>query len=126
MACVYKLPEDHTVHVQGLHSAPAHSCQPPGCSRAASADRGCCTLQVPSPACLAHRAAENSPTTPPPGKQKGTYLLTVKIQLANAELLNAELWNAELLNAELPNVELPNAENYPTSNITERRILQNG
>ncbi len=33
--------------------------------------------------------------------------------------------NAELPNAELPNVELPKAENYPTSNITERRILQN-
>jgi hypothetical protein len=47
-------------------------------------------------------------------------------ELLDAELLNAELLNAELPNAELPNVELPNAENYPTSNITERRILQNG
>ncbi len=71
-------------------------------------------------------------------KEKNQYLVnlltggleTRRIQLANAELLsakllNAEVFNAELLNAELPNVELPNAENYPTPNITERRILQN-
>jgi uncharacterized protein YjbI with pentapeptide repeats len=87
-------------------------------------------------------------------REKNQYLVnlltggleTRRIQLANAELLNAELLNAELLNAELPNAELPNAElpnaelpnavlpnvelpnakNYPTSNITERQILQNG
>ncbi len=47
------------------------------------------------------------------------------IHLANVELPNVELPNVELPNAELSNVELPNAESYPTSNITQRRILQN-
>ncbi len=46
------------------------------------------------------------------------YLRTL-IQLANVELPNVELTNVEFSNAELPNVE-----NYPTSNITERRISQ--
>ncbi len=47
------------------------------------------------------------------------------VELPNVELPNVELLNVELPNAELPNVELPNAENYPTSNITQRRILAN-
>jgi hypothetical protein len=47
------------------------------------------------------------------------------VELPNVELPNIELLNIELPNAELPNVESPNAENYPTSNITQRRILPN-
>jgi hypothetical protein len=60
------------------------------------------------------------------GWVRGGTIQLANAELLNAELLNTELLNAELPNAELPNVELPNAENYPTSNITERRILQNG
>jgi hypothetical protein len=47
------------------------------------------------------------------------------VELPNVELPNVELLNVELPNAELPNVKLPNVESYPTSNITQRRILQN-
>jgi hypothetical protein len=43
-----------------------------------------------------------------------------------AIFLAGTVLNAELPNVELSNVELPNAENYPTSNNTERRILQKG
>jgi hypothetical protein len=43
----------------------------------------------------------------------------------NVELPNEELLNAKLPNAELLKAELPNAENYPTSNITQHRILPN-
>ncbi len=47
------------------------------------------------------------------------------VELPNVELPYVELLNVELPNAKLPNVELPNAESYPTSNITQRRILEN-
>ncbi len=63
-----------------------------------------------------------------------------RIHLVNVELPNVKLPNVKLLNVILPNVilpnvkllnakllyaKLPNAKNYPMSNITQCRILQN-
>ncbi len=47
------------------------------------------------------------------------------VELQNTEFQNAEFQNIELQNAELQNAELQNVESYRTSNLTERRILQN-
>jgi hypothetical protein len=56
----------------------------------------------------------------------GKEIHLANVVLPNVELLNVELPNVKLLNAKLPNAEkLPNVEYCPTSNITQRRILQN-